>query len=447
MLNTDLKGYNVMKKILVVIIMSFILILNSCNNRVTNYNLSKDIYNNAIDNDRELDESSLTEFQKLMLNDYEYMWEILRENYPFWGLIKRRQINADKVYKIYKQQINTIENEVDFFNLINAALNNFYGLGHLKLLNYNFYSYHKYIYELNFGNDNISSLGKIILAPDVKMAYESLRIEKKGLEANFEIEYNLPYENACVEDSKNIKYFDLIENKVAYIQIKSFGQENLIYDGYALKNLYEKISDYEHVIFDVSQNSGGNMQYWVNNIVIPNSENKKFTYQTYSLVQKGEYNEKFFNDNNYYYEDLKPASELPDFENLNTDDLEIAPYFLISSDTIISNTEKKALNGRLWVITSGESYSATDTFAYFCKNTGFANLIGQPTGGDGIGITSSYLKLPNSKYIIKYSADLALNNDGSNNEEFGTTPNFYISGKPGDINFINSCLKLIQNEQ
>ncbi|HBB28547.1 MAG TPA: hypothetical protein DC000_04740 [Clostridiales bacterium] len=123
---------SMIKKFLLLFFITLTLFLNACVKITQN----EDFLKNTIEKS---DESSLTEFQKLMLEDYEYMWEILRENYPLWGVIRRRGIDADKVYEFYRKQINTIENEIDFFNILNNTINSFYKIGHLNLLDYKFY--------------------------------------------------------------------------------------------------------------------------------------------------------------------------------------------------------------------------------------------------------------------------------------------------------------------
>ena len=164
-------------------------------------------------------------------------------------------------------------------------------------------------------------------------------------------------------------------------------------------------------------------------------------------MQKGNYSKNFIDIDNYIYNKLRPVKELPFFENINKDDFEFAPYFFSGIKTIYSNTDEKAVNGQIWVIISGDSYSAADGFAYFCKETGFATLLGQTTKGDGLGIGTVLLKLPNSKYIINFKPTFRLNQDGSNNTEVGTEPDYYVQGDSNSPKFIKECLKIIENNQ
>ena len=85
--------------------------------------------------------------------------------------------------------------------------------------------------------------------------------------------------------------------------------------------------------------------------------------------------------------------------------------------------------GRIWVLVDESVYSASESFAMFCQQTGFATLVGRQTGGDGIGIDPVYLQLPNSGILVQYTPLFGLNPDGSSNEEVGTTPDLVSPGQ------------------
>jgi len=59
--------------------------------------------------------------------------------------------------------------------------------------------------------------------------------------------------------------------------------------------------------------------------------------------------------------------------------------------------KRAAFRGRVRLLTGPAVYSASESFAVFCKATGFAALAGRQTGGDGIGaLDSVFMRLPNS---------------------------------------------------
>ena len=76
----------------------------------------------------------------------------------------------------------------------------------------------------------------------------------------------------------------------------------------------------------------------------------------------------------------------------------------------------------------------------FSKATGFAALVGQRTGGDGIGEDPIPIVLPNSGLIVRYSAVYGVTADGTGSQEFGTEPDFYSAEGESAL---DTCLRMI----
>ena len=85
-------------------------------------------------------------------------------------------------------------------------------------------------------------------------------------------------------------------------------------------------------------------------------------------------------------------------------------------------------------------YSASESFSVFCQETGFATLVGQNTGGDGIGsLDPIFLQLPNSGLLLQFSMMFGLNADGSSSEEAGTMPEILSpEGEPALVTALRS---------
>jgi len=96
--------------------------------------------------------------------------------------------------------------------------------------------------------------------------------------------------------------------------------------------------------------------------------------------------------------------------------------------------------GHIWVLTGRKTYSASDEFSIFCKNTGFATLVGATTGGNGAGWAPLWFALPNSGLVISYEAYHAFNDDGTCNAIVGTKPD--IEAKEGQT-ALEACLAAI----
>ena len=94
-----------------------------------------------------------------------------------------------------------------------------------------------------------------------------------------------------------------------------------------------------------------------------------------------------------------------------------------------SGPPSTAASGCWWV---RQSTPPASPFAVFCQETGFATLVGSPTGGDGIGaLDPVFLQLPNSGILVQFTMMFGLNGDGSSSEETGTTPDILSpAGEP-----------------
>jgi len=112
------------------------------------------------------------------------------------------------------------------------------------------------------------------------------------------------------------------------------------------------------------------------------------------------------------------------------------------TDTEIFEAAENLYNGTIWILVDDTVYSSSENFVMFCKNTGFAALVGASTGGDG-GIADPLLvALPNSGLIVLFSVFYGLNGDGSGNEANGTKPDIVLSENEDAL---KKCLERIDD--
>ncbi|MCG4564301.1 S41 family peptidase [Anaerosalibacter bizertensis] len=88
-------------------------------------------------------------------------------------------------------------------------------------------------------------------------------------------------------------------------------------------------------------------------------------------------------------------------------------------------------------------YSAAEGFASFAKASGFATLVGERTGGDGIGIDPLFFSLPNSGLVVAFSSLLCLNPDYTINEEVQTTPDIEVNPMPHPDYRYDECIQTV----
>jgi hypothetical protein len=140
--------------------------------------------------------------------------------------------------------------------------------------------------------------------------------------------------------------------------------------------------------------------------------------------------------------EIEEAYRLP---RVNPDDIKMFDRLYVLEHTIFPRElGKKTYDGNIYLLIDEGVYSASENFAVFCKTTGFATVVGRNSGGDGIGLAPMLVALPYSGLLLQYCTLYGMNPDGSNNEEFGTTPD-YIS-EAGETP-LDTCLRIIRSKQ
>lgn len=82
--------------------------------------------------------------------------------------------------------------------------------------------------------------------------------------------------------------------------------------------------------------------------------------------------------------------------------------------------------GKLYLIVDRNVYSSSEMLAAFCKETNAAILVGEKTGGDGIGSGVYLAVLPNSGLVIKFPINRGILENGSINEVDKTVPDYIV---------------------
>lgn len=367
--------------------------------------------------------------------------ERIKKNYPYFGVAKRMGIDTDKIYKEYKEKIQNCKNDFEYYNLIKKFLREWKGLGHLNLIE----AYELQYYVTTYVSASASSKEmQMHYKPWLDALNQPLTLKNYAL---FYLMMNPPKLLAIMDmenknqtteqqETSNITTQILEDGKTAYMKIDSFGYHLIDQSRPVIINFYNEIKDYDNLIIDITNNGGGSYDFWKELIALPNID-KKLESTTYNLFMMGENNKKYIDY------DVKPIKQLPNFEKINQEDLKSFDAFTEEKTTIEPVQSKKLFDGKIWVLVGSKVYSASENFAVFCKNTGFATLVGTNTGGDGIGSDPAFICLPNTGLLVRYSFDYGINADGSGNEEFGTNPD--IISREGETP-LETCLKAIKNE-
>lgn len=383
-----------------------------------------------------VDNKTLTVEEKL--EDFEFMVKHLDENYCNMDMFYHKNgIKYESLIKDFKKAIEKTSTDIEFYNLLNFSLKileddhvgilypqvyrEFRELESMKELPYLYNILNdsevkeKYIYWSNLLGDtpNIQ-----LLARDIGNKKEK-KIENKNVNVN------------------------IIDKNIAYMKIESFYDPNFTQkDINTISKFYKNIDSYENLIIDIRGNGGGSSRIWMDYIVAP-IINKPYISTSYSLHKAGELSMEYY-ESRGTSNNLKSITQFPKKELLyDLQNVEKFKYFMEfnyrvnPSDNRLSY-KPDAFRGNIYLLVDDKVFSSAEAFTVFAKNSNWATIVGTNTKGDGIGIDPIFLKLPNSKLIVRFTTEKGLNQDGRNNSEFGTTPDLEIDNLGYLVDYINN---------
>ncbi|WMJ89868.1 S41 family peptidase [Anaerocolumna sp. MB42-C2] len=392
--------------------------------------------------------------EKQYLEDFDYLFLQLQKNYPFFGVAERKyDIDLKARYKKTRKLLESCNNDYDFFDLLREEFIPREFIGHMSLWGTryssevnnkkefvtNFPQYKEQLYPYIKALDNPISIKNY-----KKMTDFFEKLSKKVEDANkrngiSDTSEPINYENKT--DSANVTTKIIEDNNIAYVKVQSFDMDCYKEDKKKLIKFYKKVSNYSNLIIDISRNGGGGMDYFNDLIVSPNI-NRVINVPVYSLIKAGGNNDKFLKIKEGIKTGLwKPVKELPMLPQMNKIDLQELDYFNDDVYTIKPMGKEKLFKGKIWLLVSEMNYSSSEYAAMVSKYSGFAELVGRRTGGDGIGTDPVYIILPNSGLVVQYSPIYGATADGANSEEFGTKPDILSAEREDPL---NTCLKEIR---
>lgn len=382
-----------------------------------------------------------------MLSDYDSMWTAMGQSYPFWGVLSREHPENphyyDEVIADYRKQIQVMQQEGDdamwrFIEIISGSLYDVCGsTGHAGILNPRYFrDFHsaneRYVDEM----PDLQPWVDIGRKEEVNAFYEYYdHLIARLLEAQAQTETGDTAEEAAAElqAEPNLYMEKLSEEKqVAYIRVDSFEDSMMESDLPEIRSFLNEVRDYNHLIIDTRNNSGGNTVYWENAFVRPNIS-APMTYRVLRLMEDNDLTRQFYvsmyKDSSISIEDIKND---PGLDRLPEEDMGGMAFAREITDTLEPELADKLFQGKIWVLTGPDMFSSSEAFAVFCKETGFATLVGQTTGGSDSGGAVWY-ELPESHLLVLFDVEYCLNPDGSCNMEIGTVPDIESDDALGTV--------------
>lgn len=352
---------------------------------------------------------ALTMEQKLQ--DFDYLYTILKENYPFFW-VNQRVNGVDWLAKKddYIQQIKETRTDGEFGNVLNAMLYDLHN-GHTQLLVTRDYENYIKTYE---------SLGSVykpwveaLLKPTSQRRYNYTPSKQTDTPSS---PVNTPGPRRYRSDT-------IIPGKVAYLKVSSFNKFSVESDREGILNFLNTIKDYPILIVDIRQNGGGSDAYWRQNIVAPLVE-KDVTAEFYNLYRGGNYSEAFIKSRGIQPQKIETIGQ----QLLNTFPPETKREFKYATkiNVTIKPSNYVGFKGKIYLLVDKRVFSSSESFAAFCKASRWATLVGERTGGDGMGTDPLLVSLPNSGYIVRFSWVMGVSPDGTCNEEKKTEPDIKV---------------------
>ncbi|MCH4886726.1 hypothetical protein EZV73_04060 [Acidaminobacter sp. JC074] len=354
------------------------------------------------------------------VEDFEYLTKMVYETYPYIGMIQRQDIDINRIIKQYRKRVECVESQDEFYDFMIQFTEEFNNNGHMGL-----------VLKEDF-NHYYSSY------PEDSKWYRTLNNQATMSFYDDYIEDAPESDNQVSEGNITLIKYD--NYSTAYLNIESFGSEYIADDHDALLSFYEEIKEYDNLIFDIRNNSGGSSDYARLNIIEPLST-KSYEYENYILYKENDYTRDFISSK-LDSSNSQPISsmDMENFTEINLDDITKLSHIVPINHQYKPISE--GFMGNIYVLVGPNNYSASEEFIDFCKVTDFATLIGHNTGGDGIGFDPILVPLPHTGILVKYSTHYGISSNGRNSEEFGTTPDVLLDQSENAYEYI---MNKIQN--
>ena len=370
--------------------------------------------------------------QEEYLEDLDFLYNTLRDNFPYFGVIKRiLDVDLHERYAITREHITTsnVRNDEHFIAILNHFfLNHARHRGHLDMLTGNFLKQHiqNFSSQIALGSDSFLNYLKEVDNPATRALHR--------LTDDDFVPPKLGENSLAFATSSNNIHTNIIEDeKIAYLEIRSMSNSTMHIDSETLLDFFHDVADYEHIIIDIRQNRGGSSHFFPSTVMAPNIV-APLEFHYYMFLMDGAHNKHKLEPRFGPWETstYQPVSNdlLSSLEYLNADDAKLLSLYNESSILITPTGDEPIFKGKFWLLVGPRNFSASENAAAIAKETGFATLVGQTTGGDGLGFDPVVLALPNTGVIVRYSAGYGTDILGRNNQEFPTEPHiFELPGK------------------
>ena len=358
----------------------------------------------------------LTPDQKAI--DFEYLYGVLRDNYPFFGVAERRYgVDWLAKHDEYVRRLCATADDIAYYRELNDILRELHD-GHLDFSPTIKYSKFKTVLD-GLGPD-FEPWSRAMHRDSVRAVYWEQLLAKKDSRKK-----PLKEKSPSKQSSAQSYYNDtlLCNGKIALMRLSSLPYEKISADSLRIASFLSTISEADYLIIDIQGNGGGSELYW-SRLVVSRLIPKPITYSSTQIVRGGEINREYSPE---FFEKAEPLTE--DVCRGLPDELYDGTFYMRKYSREIEAREPVAFRGKIFLLVDRKVFSSAGGWADFCKQTGWATVVGETTGVQGIGRDPIIISLPESGLLLRYPYCNGINADGTFNGEVGVRPDVRIPGK------------------
>lgn len=357
--------------------------------------------------------------------DFAYLCETLDTLYPFWGELADQGIEKEQLFAAYRERAEQASSDISFLNEIGQLFKELQGrhnMGHLYLMGKQQYEDMVETYNrMDFGD----SWRAVLQREETVYTYSKLSSNTNGW--NFLALDGLGQGERAVPLAGNggLRIEMINDGKTGYIHIPSFSGDFMDTEGPRVEAFLAESAPLEDVIIDIRGNGGGSTSYWQYYIVRPNLKEEQKTTNYFLFRDELLQNQqamKFVDEKHpALRQQYRPISELPAMDHLTPHAAEF-DHLVQEVQRYVPQADAEPYQGRIWLLIDSRNYSAAEGFIGFCKQTGFATVVGERSGGNDPYGEPVFFALPNSGLVWKMDLFYPLNPDGSCNGICGPEP-------------------------
>lgn len=374
------------------------------------------------------------------ISDFDYAYDVLKETYPYFEVNKKLSgvdwlANRDK----YRAEISKSTSDSDFYKKMNDILEDLHN-GHTHLINEKEGLSYYMIYKMNsWGSDLIGELASEYEYPTARARYN---INNDTVKEAFKKHDSDDYMDDLSgnEGKSNVQVGD-IKKDLAYIKVNVMQNgPGIEKDEKVILPYLEKIKNYKALVIDIRGNAGGNSSYYTD-FLYPIIIDKPYSVKNYLFIRS---------DRNPKIVDMMGFEKLNEvtiksfgFPAQTKDILKDFNFYNHDLEYIKPNKNSIRFKGNIYLLVDKGVYSSAEGMASFTKESGLATLVGEKTGGDGIGFDPMQVHLPKTGYVMRYSYSLGTTESGLINELEQTRPDIVCSPDTSGPLINQPCIKEI----